>query len=459
MPTSPSSLKRFNVYNSGFGVALTLLLMLGLLSAWSVSNLTDSSRRLNHTQKVLEKLESLVGKINEMESRVRGYVLTQQPTFLEPYHRNTQEIQALSQEIQTLTSDNPLQQRYFQKLAPLVRTRMSWSADLHQTYLKEGLAASLPKLERNNQLSEQIRKLVKSMKIEEQDRVKARQQGMEQTALTTLILVGVGTFFALGLILRSLALNRNAYQQLLQANQAADAANQTKSLFLANMGHELRTPLNAVIGYSEMLAEDAAEMQWSTGQADLLKIGQAGQELLALINQILDFSQLETGQMDVWPESFDLRQLLEALPPLLQPLLRQNQNQLSLNLAPDLGKMYSDPTKVRQVVFSLLSNACKFTQAGQIELRAFAQEAQRGEQICIEVKDTGIGIDPDYVKQLFLDFSQADLSASRKYGGTGLGLALTKRYCELLKGQIEVSSEQGQGSVFKLSLARSLSDV
>jgi len=459
MPTSPSSLKRFNVYNSGFGVALTLLLMLGLLSAWSVSNLTDSSRRLNHTQKVLEKLESLVGKINEMESRVRGYVLTQQPTFLEPYHRNTQEIQALSQEIQTLTSDNPLQQRYFQKLAPLVRTRMAWSADLHQTYLKEGLAASLPKLERNNQLSEQIRKLVKSMKIEEQDRVKARQQGMEQTALTTLILVGVGTFFALGLILRSLALNRNAYQQLLQANQAADAANQTKSLFLANMGHELRTPLNAVIGYSEMLAEDAAEMQWSTGQADLLKIGQAGQELLALINQILDFSQLEIGQMDVWPESFDLRQLLEALPPLLQPLLRQNQNQLSLNLAPDLGKMYSDPAKVRQVVFSLLSNACKFTQAGQIELRAFAQEAPQGEEICIEVKDTGIGIDPDYVKQLFLDFSQADLSASRKYGGTGLGLALTKRYCELLKGQIEVSSEQGQGSVFKLSLARSLSDV
>ncbi|MGE3726091.1 MAG: CHASE3 domain-containing protein [Candidatus Sericytochromatia bacterium] len=440
-------------------MALTLLLMLGLLSAWSVSNLTDSSRRLNHTQKVLEKLESLVGKINEMESRVRGYVLTHQSTFLESYHRNTQEIQALSQEIQTLTSDNPLQQRYFQKLAPLVRTRMAWSADLHQTYLKEGLAASLPKLERNNQLSEQIRKLVKSMKIEEQDRVKARQQGMEQTALTTLILVGVGTFFALGLILRSLALNRNAYQQLLQANQAADAANQTKSLFLANMGHELRTPLNAVIGYSEMLAEDAAEMQWSTGQADLLKIGQAGQELLALINQILDFSQLETGQMDVWPEIFDLRQLLEALPPLLQPLMRQNQNQLSLNLAPNLGKMYSDQAKVRQVVFSLLSNACKFTQAGQIELRAYAQDAQRGEQICIEVKDTGIGIAPDYVKQLFLDFSQADLSASRKYGGTGLGLALTKRYCELLKGQIEVSSEQGQGSVFKLSLARSLSNV
>ena len=251
---------------------------------------------------------------------------------------------------------------------------------------------------------------------------------------------------------------RHAEEEAARARQASDNANRTKSLFLANMSHELRTPLNAILGYSEMLQEEAAERALDGFAADLERIHAAGRHLLALINDILDLSKIEAGKMELYLERFDVGELIGEVAATLRPLVEKNANTLRLKLAPGLGEMRADQTKVRQALFNLLSNAVKFTHEGTITVNAGRRVMDGAEWIVLRVADTGIGMSAEQIVKLFQDFTQADPSTTRKFGGTGLGLALTRRFCQMMGGDVTLNSAAGEGSVFTITLPVSVAD-
>ncbi len=244
----------------------------------------------------------------------------------------------------------------------------------------------------------------------------------------------------------------NILEDLEEAKQEAEEATKAKSFFLANMSHELRTPMNAILGYSEMLMEDAEDQGQEDFIPDLQKIHTAGKHLLGLINEILDLSKIEAGKMDLFLESFDVAGMINDVASTLQPLVEKNANTLQVHSAPDLGTMYADLTKVRQSLFNLLSNASKFTQNGTITLDAAPLLRDGARWIAFRVADTGIGMSPEQIDKLFQPFVQADASTSRKYGGTGLGMTITQHFTRMMGGEISVASEPGAGTTFTVLL-------
>ena len=244
-------------------------------------------------------------------------------------------------------------------------------------------------------------------------------------------------------------------RELAVARDQALAANRAKSTFLASMSHELRTPLNAIIGYSEMLQEDAEDMGYDDFTPDLRKIVGAGKHLLNLINDILDLSKIEAGKMQIYLEPFNVSSLIEAVTHTAQPLIEKNGNSLVVNVVDDTAVMRSDLTKVRQILLNLLSNAAKFTENGTVSLSVSSKSQDESSWLIFSVRDSGIGMTPEQLSNLFESFSQADASTTRKYGGTGLGLAISKHFSHMLGGDITVESEYGKGSVFTVNLPAS----
>lgn len=234
-----------------------------------------------------------------------------------------------------------------------------------------------------------------------------------------------------------------------RAKDEAMTASEFKSQFLANMSHELRTPLNAIIGYSEMLHDDAEDQGLSHFIPDLQKIRGAGKHLLGLINDILDISKIEAGKMELYLESFDISTMIQEVAATIHPLLEKNGNKLIINCADQLNSMYGDLTKIRQILFNLLSNASKFTEKGLVTL-SVSRDTGSGDKdwIIFNVADSGIGMTPEQLGKLFQAFTQADASTTRKYGGTGLGLTISRLFSEMMGGEISVTSEAGKGSVF-----------
>ncbi|MAT64216.1 MAG: hypothetical protein CMN57_01055 [Gammaproteobacteria bacterium] len=245
--------------------------------------------------------------------------------------------------------------------------------------------------------------------------------------------------------------------ELERAAEEARSVSRAKSAFLANMSHELRTPLNAIIGYSEMLEEEAGELGVKELTPDLYKIKSAGRHLLSLINDVLDLSKIEAGKMEINPVMFQLRDLVNDVVDNIQPMMSHNSNRLEVQVPESPGRMFSDETKLRQVLMNLLSNAAKFTENGEVRLCLVRRREGGQEWIDFTVEDTGIGIPREKLDRLFQEFSQIDSSSTRKYGGTGLGLAISRRICEKLGGSVEVDSEPGRGSRFTLRLPAGLS--
>jgi signal transduction histidine kinase len=251
-----------------------------------------------------------------------------------------------------------------------------------------------------------------------------------------------------------LARLRERTRRLQSAKEAAEAAERAKSASLLTISHELRTPLNAIIGYSEMLQEEAEEL----GDAgrhfipDLKKVQGAGRHLLGLIDSVLEIARIEAGKMEFHLETFDIASMLSEVVNAIQPLAEEKANTLEVRCAGELGTMRADLTKVRQSLLNLLSNACKFTERGRITLTVSREPRLPADWITFRISDTGIGMTPEQMAKLFQPFTQADASTTRKYGGAGLGLAISQRFCQMMGGDVTVESEVGKGSTFTIRL-------
>ncbi|MCH7841402.1 MAG: GAF domain-containing protein [Chloroflexi bacterium] len=246
--------------------------------------------------------------------------------------------------------------------------------------------------------------------------------------------------------------NARFIEETQHAREDAEEANRTKSQFLANMSHELRTPLNAIIGYSEMLQEEAADLENEEFEEDLERINGAGKHLLGLINDVLDISKIEAGAMDIYLETFPVEPMVQDVATTMQPLVGKNSNTLEIDCPESVGSIHADTTKIRQCLFNLLSNASKFTEQGTISLTVSRHTEDGQEWINFAVADTGIGMTEEQMGRLFEAFAQAEASTRRNYGGTGLGLAITRHFCEMMGGTVLVESEAGKGSTFTMKL-------
>jgi signal transduction histidine kinase len=240
--------------------------------------------------------------------------------------------------------------------------------------------------------------------------------------------------------------------KLSQAKEEAERANRAKSVFLAKMSHQLRTPLNAVIGYSEILLEDDELGASGEHIADLKRINSAGKHLLALVTNVLDLSKIDSQNVHLSLESFDLKTFIEEVAETCRSLVINNGNEFKTEYGEQLGMVTSDPTRLRQALLNLLSNAGKFTKRGAVTLSVRREQRGDGDWLKIAVRDTGIGISREHLARLFTAFNQAEASTSSRYGGTGLGLALSQSLCRAMHGEITVDSELGRGSCFTIEI-------
>jgi len=242
-------------------------------------------------------------------------------------------------------------------------------------------------------------------------------------------------------------------KQLEEARDEAVRANKSKSDFLANMSHELRTPLNAIIGYSEMLEEDAVELNMPLFAKDLAKIQGAGKHLLSLINDLLDLSKIEAGKIEFNYEELELEPFLQEVICSVEPLVSENNNQLLTQISSELGNIRIDTTKLRQILFNLLSNACKFTENGNIVLEAKREcPTPYSSNLILAVRDSGIGMTGEQLDKIFEPFVQAEQSIQKNYGGTGLGLTISRKFSQMMGGGLEANSKPGSGSIFTVRL-------
>ena len=281
--------------------------------------------------------------------------------------------------------------------------------------------------------------------------------GLVSAITATMYMGGLAIYYGIVLasessLAREAQRHRQTTERLNEAREVAERANREKSLFLARMSHELRTPLNAVIGFSEILQEDAEFVGNTARVQDLMRINTAGRHLLSLVNDVLDITSIESSRMSLQSATFDVESALAAIATTARPLVEANRNRLVLKIEPQVGTMRSDELRLRQAALNLLSNAAKFTSNGVVSLAARRFRIDGKPWVEIEVRDTGIGISDSDVKTLFQEFHQVNSETSRKQKGTGLGLALSQKLCRMMGGDIFVESELGAGSCFTIRL-------
>ncbi len=428
------------------GAAMLALLAVIALAISNSRGVENASRRAITTRELVGDLRSTLRLMDEAETGQRGYLLTAQDSYLSPY---TDAVQKLPRAI-TRLQVNRESQAYWPQINELTRLIADKLSELKQTIelrRTAGLPAALAivQTDRGKQTMDKIRALI--MNLEEGVDADANAQSREITnrARYAALLTSAAsmTLFALFTL---------AGLQLRRQREVAEAANRAKSVFLASMSHELRTPLNAIIGYSEMLVEEAEDAAQNTLIPDLTKIQLAGKHLLMLINSVLDLSKIEAGKMDLYVEAFCVSTLVEEVASVVRPLAEKNGNRLTLQIDPHIGSVHSDQTKLRQTLYNLLSNACKFTQNGNITFAARREQDKIQESVVFTVLDTGIGMTSAQIQRSFQPFTQADSSTSRRFGGTGLGLAISQRFVQMLGGSLSVESWPKAGSTFTVRI-------
>jgi signal transduction histidine kinase len=245
--------------------------------------------------------------------------------------------------------------------------------------------------------------------------------------------------------------NARLFREIEDKSRQLQLASEHKSQFVSSMSHELRTPLNAIIGLTDMLVTNAARFGTEKAQEPLQRVNRAGTHLLGLINQVLDLSKIEAGKLELNPQTVQLGPLINEVIDTAGQLAEQNKNRLVVDAQENLGALTVDPMRLRQILLNLLSNACKFTKEGEVALRA-RRVANGGRWVEFAVADSGIGMTPEQQAKLFEEFSQADATTAQRFGGTGLGLALSRKLARMMGGDVTVTSEPGKGSVFTVRL-------
>ena len=424
--------------------AIAAVVLICLLATWTWREQRRNQARVVETLRELREVDDVLSTVKDAETGQRGFLLTGAESYLDPYN---QALATLPGQMKALSDT---MQGQFEVRSDFERLRKAVSTKLEE--LKETVAlkragdgdGALARVKTNvgevemdtiRDISGQMDALVR--KRLERDSIYSDTNSIRMHATSV------------GASLLLFALFAIANVRFRRQKDEAEAANRAKSSFLASMSHELRTPLNAIIGYSEMLSEEAEDSNAANILPDLDKIRTAGKHLLELINSVLDLSKIEAGKMELFLETFSVQRLVKDVIDVSTPLAAKNNNRLEFHVAPDSGEMRTDQTKLRQSLFNLVSNACKFTSDGEVSL-----DVKRGSDGFVEfiVRDSGVGMTPAQVAKLFESFTQVDASMSRRFGGTGLGLALSRSFARMMGGDIFVESEEGKGSTFTMRI-------
>jgi signal transduction histidine kinase/CheY-like chemotaxis protein len=431
-----------------FLFALAALGLILGLAYWDWEQFQAANKRVRDTDQSLQAVEMILSTLKDAETGQRGYVLTGDPMYLTPYEDATRDVaMELADPRAYLLRESALRTTFlqleaaiknkFDELKAPIELRRQGQFESAVQYIQNG---------RGKRVMDRIRDLGLTMEVSLRHQLAERDSiAQSQTRKARLISAGASCLLFIIVALATIKFKRE--------KEIAEAANQTKSTFLANMSHELRTPLNAIIGYSEMLLEEAEESNQTALVPDVHKILTAGKHLLELINAVLDLSKIEAGKMELYLETFSVPNLVADVVTVIRPLVDKNGNTLEVSVDPALESMRSDQTKVRQSLYNLLSNACKFTMNGRISIAVRMLPDRR---ISFAVSDTGVGMTPEQRARLFEPFTQADSSTSRKYGGTGLGLVISRRFAQMMGGDIAVESQSDEGSTFTLTLPQTV---
>lgn len=410
----------------------------------------QTSLQASQTRQAVGTIRQLLVVLYRGETGQRGYLLTQQQSYLEPYERAAAQIPEILNYLHLVGEQQPPVRDAVLEIDKLARAKMG-ELQTAVELVKEGDPGAADLLMRSNfgkqtmdQLVEKLEELEKRVFVSEEQFSKELTEQMRQTAALTVICCVA--LFALFAIENHRVTNRR---------RVAEKASEVKSAFLASMSHELRTPLNVIIGYTQMQQEEALEDGRMDDLVDLQRIESAGKHLLVLINGVLELSKIEAGRLEVNPSEFGVEELVREVMGLVEPLAKKQGNRLVVELAPGVGRMFSDVTRIKQGLLNLGSNAAKFTENGEIRLRVNRVWRQNREWVDFVVMDTGPGIRREDLERLFEPFSQLEVKQPKegaKHEGTGLGLVITRRLCRLLGGDVTVESVVGSGSSFTMQL-------
>jgi len=425
-------------------LAVGAVILVFLINTWTWRAQESNQAQVVSTLRELRQVDDLFSAVKDAETGERGYLLTGAESYLEPYAQAVNTIPRQLQAIHASTRSQIDLRNDYQRLNDAVQAKMAElkvsidakRAGQDQEAL-DRVRTNVGKIEmdRIRDICDQMDRLINGRLVHDSRETRSNSSKLQ--------ILSAGASLAL------FALVAVANVRYRRQKEAAEAANRAKSTFLASMSHELRTPLNAIIGYSEMLTEEAKESGAKEIVPDLEKIRTAGKHLLELINSVLDISKIEAGKMELFPETFRVESLVREVADVAVPLAAKNNNRLEWAVAPDVGEMRADQTKVRQSLYNLVSNACKFTSSGEVRI-----EVSRGLDgfVAFAVRDSGVGMTTAQMDRLFQSFAQGDASTSRRFGGTGLGLALSRSFARMMGGDILVESAPGKGSLFTMRI-------
>jgi len=460
-----------------FALGLIMLSSLGIVAWRGNAEQIASAAEVNRSIDVITATEKLRYALSDAETGVRGYVISGDPSYLVSYRDYWSEVDYSVDFLRTAATGNPQQQRLLQSLKLLVDDKRAGSARVVQLRREQDAEAARQRYlsGRVLQLDEKIRQAIAD--IQQRERQSLAQiiaQGKASSDQTRLAITGGGMLtVALGLacyfmLRRDLLVHNEDKNALRQANEQlqvtsarAQQADRIKTAFLATMSHELRTPLNSIIGFTGILFQELAGPLNAEQKKQLSMVRESSRHLLALVNDVLDISKVEAGQLKVLHAPFQLKESLSRSVELIAPMAEKKGLTLLTRIAADLGEIVSDKRRVEQVLINLLSNAVKFTESGQITLSAeqiddfsHIEDGKPRPVMRLQISDTGVGISPELMPNLFQPFHQFEENVDKPRTGSGLGLAISQRLLALMGGQISVESKLGEGSIFTVILPR-----
>ena len=415
--------------------------------------------------------------MTEAESTTRGYVISGNEDVIKRYEAITEDIEFEYRSLLTLTADNPEQQQRLFTIKPLIDQRLSLLAALNQMRRQMELASIKDRFisGKGRQLQDAIHKQIDDLEYTEDKLLVLRTADTESAIRQSRLAIMLGTLCALLITIASFIVIRHdierrtaaenalkiANSKLAQATEHAQHADSSKSAFLATMSHELRTPLNSIIGFSGVMLQELAGPLNMEQKKQLGMVRDSSRHLLALVNDVLDISKVEAGQLRIQHQTFSVRESIDRSVALVMPLAGKKGLSIEVQIDTDLGEIITDRRRVEQVLINLLTNATKFTEQGSVTVRAdtlddYQPPGANAPQpaIRIRVTDTGIGIDDRDLPELFQPFRQIEDGLARQHEGTGLGLAISQRLLSLMGGRINVVSKKNEGSTFTVIIPR-----